>query len=113
MKSDPVILDAKQRACVIKAIRETCSIRGWSLQAINVRTNHVHAVVKAGTVGPGKVINALKANATRTLREAGVWHRETTPWVDKGSTRYLWNEESISKACDYVRYDQGEDLPEF
>jgi len=48
LKGKIVTLDAQQRNCVEKAIRETCDIRGWHLQAINVRTNHVHTVVSIG-----------------------------------------------------------------
>jgi len=35
-----------------------------------------------------------------------------SPWADKGSKRYLWNEESIARAVDYVINGQGDDLPE-
>jgi len=35
----PAKLDAKQRAAVAKAIRETCTIRKWLLWAFNIRTN--------------------------------------------------------------------------
>src|SRR6185369_1092693 len=47
LKSCPFILGAKERCSVDKAIRETCNIRQWYLHALNVRTNHVHAVVTA------------------------------------------------------------------
>ena len=46
-------------------------MRNWLLQAINVRTNHVHTVVSA-TRKAGLVLNAFKANATRQLREDGL-----------------------------------------
>lgn len=113
LKSKPVVLDARQRASVKKAIRETCKIRGWTLLAINVRTNHVHAVVAAPNRAPGTVLNALKANATRLMRERKTWLLDTSPWVDKGSTRYLWNEKSVIRAVNYVVHGQGDDLPEF
>ncbi|HEX8735818.1 MAG TPA: hypothetical protein VF721_10870, partial [Pyrinomonadaceae bacterium] len=48
LKSEIVTLNAEQRICVEKAIRETCTIRRWILQAINVRTNHIHTVVSIG-----------------------------------------------------------------
>jgi hypothetical protein len=47
LKTDPFILGARERGSVEKAIRETCKIRKWDLQAFNVRTNHVHTVVTA------------------------------------------------------------------
>ncbi len=113
LKSEPVILDAKQRDYVKTAIKETCKIRAWTLLAINVRTNHVHVVVSAGSKNPGIVLNALKSNATRKMREDGCWKSDRSPWVDKGSTRYLWNEKSVGNACAYVEYEQGDSLPEF
>src|SRR5437764_13190571 len=45
LKGDVVLLNAAQRDCVKDAVRETCRIRKWDLQAVNVRTNHVHVVV--------------------------------------------------------------------
>ena len=68
LKRDPFILSARERGSVEKAIRETCAIRGWNLQAFNVRTNHVHTVVTANRK-PSLVLNAFKANATRQLSE--------------------------------------------
>jgi hypothetical protein len=59
------------------------------------------------------VLNALKANATRQLRQDGLWSRASSPWADKGSKRMLWSEESVARAIDYVLNRQGEDLPDF
>ena len=109
----PSYLTAKRRRIIERAIGETCSIRDWDLHAINVRTNHVHAVVAAGYSKPGMVLHALKANATREMRENACWNHDYSPWVDKGSKRRLWNERHIQSAIDYVLYGQGEELPEF
>ena len=112
LKTKPLTLDAIQRKSVEVAIRETCKIRKWTLLALNVRTNHVHVVVTANAV-QGRVLNALKANATRQLRVDGLWAHCFSPWADKGSNRKLWNEESVSRAVDYVLYGQGDELPDF
>jgi REP element-mobilizing transposase RayT len=112
MKSKQVILGAKQRASVETAIREACRIRLWSLQAVNVRTNHVHTVVTANRI-PKLVLNAFKANATRHLRAAGLWPHAFSPWADKGSNRRLWNERSVARAIDYVLHGQGGSPPDF
>jgi len=77
---------------------------------MNVRTNHIHAVITA-ECKPEKVLAALKANATRKLREAGYWNSYDSPWADHGSTRYLWRDEDVVNAIAYVEYDQGEPLP--
>jgi hypothetical protein len=80
---------------------------------INVRTSHVHAVICIGSKRPKDALIALKANATRQLREDGIWQHEHSPWAEKGSKRNLWNEKSIWEACNYVENGQGDELPDF
>jgi REP element-mobilizing transposase RayT len=111
MAGPPVRLNAKQRAAIERGIRETCRIRKWALWAFNIRTNHVHSVVTA-PCGSKKVLAALKANATRTMRESNCWNSERSPWAYRGSRRSLWNEQQLTAAFAYVLYDQGEPLPE-
>ena len=113
LKCKPLVLASKERKCVAKAITETCKIRKWLLQALNIRTNHVHTVVSASQKKPELVLNAFKANATRQLRQDGLWPHPFSPWADRGSKRRLWNEQSVASAIDYVLYCQGEDLPDF
>lgn len=111
LKSEPVLLDARQRPIVEAAIREVCDFRGWKLSAINVRTNHAHTVVEAATE-PERVMKDFKAYSTRALRTAALWNFNHSPWVDGGSKRYLWSEISVANACEYVVNGQGADLPE-
>lgn len=111
LKSEPVFLDSKQRPIVDAAIRAVCDHRGWLLRAIHVRTNHAHIVVSAATE-PGKVMKDFKAYSTRGLKAACLWLFDHSPWVDGGSKRYLWSENSVTNACDYVVNGQGADLPE-
>ncbi len=113
LKGEPVVLNAAQRASVEKAIRDTCAHRKWHLHAFSVRTNHAHTVVSIGVKKPEVALNAFKANATRRMREDGCWRMAHSPWVDRGSKRYPWNERSVGQAIDYVLYGQGEELPEF
>ncbi|HMO80682.1 MAG TPA: transposase [Pyrinomonadaceae bacterium] len=112
LKSQPFLLNAATRKLVKSAVGDVCRYREWTLLALSVRTNHIHAVVSA-PVSPGKILNDLKAYSTRRLRENGEWHFEHSPWVDKGSGRYLWTEEHVVSACDYVINGQGGPLPEF
>ena len=107
-----MILEARHRKAIEGVIRETCTLRTWLLHAINVRTNHIHTVVTANRKA-GLVLNAFKANATRKLREEGLWRHPFSPWAFKGSKRKLWNEQSVAKAIDYVLNGQGDDLPDF
>jgi hypothetical protein len=59
LKQAPVVLNPDQRESVGQAIRETCDVRRWLLRAVNVRTNHVHAIVSTD-VRPELALNALK-----------------------------------------------------
>jgi REP element-mobilizing transposase RayT len=110
---EPVTLDASQRKSIDAALRETCIIRRWHLHAVNVRTNHVHAVVSIGLIKPERALIAFKANATRQMRQDDCWRYDYSPWAEKGSTRYLWNERRVARAIDYVLYGQGDELPDF
>ena len=113
LKSENQTLDAEQRQSVENAIRETCLYRRWYLHALNVRTNNVHVVVSTGTTKVGRALNALKANSTRQMREDRNWNNPRSPWADKGSERYWWNERGVALAIDYVVNGQGRDLPDF
>jgi len=113
LKCEPVILNAEQRRSVEEAIREVCKVRRWSLHAVSARTNHVHAVVAIGAAKPDRALNDFKAYSTRRMRKNGCWQLDVSPWVDKGSKRYLWNERSVALAADYVVNGQGDELPEF
>jgi REP element-mobilizing transposase RayT len=113
MNRPALILNAKQRKSVERAIRDTCIKRHWGLYAFNIRTNHVHSVVAIGEAKPEMALNALKANATRQMREDRCWASQQSPWADKGSKRRLWNERSVDRAINYVLYGQGDELPDF
>jgi REP element-mobilizing transposase RayT len=111
LKYEPVSLDTLKRRAVKAAVIETCDLRTWVLLALNVRTNHVHSVVSA-PCEPERVLNALKANATRQMREANCWTYQHSPWSSGGSTRYAWTERQVEAAIDYVLNRQGPPLCE-
>ncbi len=106
-KQQPVYFDSRKRASIESGILETCTIRNWWLWAFNVRTNHVHTVLSANCK-PERILSALKANATRSMREAGCWKSDRSPWVYRGSKRYLWTERELLDGIAYVTYGQGE-----
>lgn len=112
LKSPPFLLDAKARGVVEMTIREVCKFRGWSLAAVAVRTNHVHVVV-SGNAASTKMLGDLKSYTTRRLRDSQCWSEAHSPWVDKGSRRYLWTREHVETATNYVVLGQGGPLPEF
>ena len=109
LKQRPVKFDARQRDAIESAARETCTIRKWDLWALNVRSNHVHCVISANRK-PEAVLSAIKANATRTMRENRCWMSDQSPWAHRGSKKYLWTERDLAEAIAYVIEEQGEPL---
>jgi REP element-mobilizing transposase RayT len=108
MKASSLELTPVQRQCVATSLAETCAAVGWSLLAVNARSNHVHAIVASGAT-PERMLNALKSWATRKLRTEGHIAGGVRPWSRHGSTVYLWTERDIELAFNYVVY--GQDKP--
>ena len=108
LKQSPVMLSMTKRSAVGESVQRTCQELGWSLLALNVRTNHVHAVIAAPD-DPERVMHALKAYATRQLRGLGLVDRTARLWSRHGSTRYLWKPKQVEEACRYVAESQGDD----
>ncbi|HVS83041.1 MAG TPA: transposase [Pyrinomonadaceae bacterium] len=112
LKHPAMILNAKQRRVVEKAVRGVCVHGKYSLRAINVRSNHAHTVVSAN-LEPEPILDAFKSYATRAMRKAGILSTRTKPWARHGSTIYLWKERDVEKAVEYVLLGQGDELPTF
>jgi REP element-mobilizing transposase RayT len=104
-----LVLNPEQRKCVDIAIKEVCEVRKYLLRALNVRTNHAHAVVSAA-LKPEKIVNDFKVYATRRLRTEWLCPITQKVWARGASTRYLWKPRHVEAAVDYVKYCQ-EDLP--
>lgn len=105
LRGNPVVLTLDERGAVDRAIRDVCDHRGWTLEEINVRTNHVHVVVRAG-LAPEPVMNAFKSWSTRAIRESDPARSRTPMWTRHGSTRYLWDRNDLEGAIRYVRDGQ-------
>lgn len=99
-------LDAPRRRIVLDTVREVCRHRGWRLLAVHVRATHVHMIVHAD-VKPEKVMNDIKAYASRRLTEAGFDSRDTKRWSRHGSTKYIWDEDYLRSALHYALHRQG------
>lgn len=112
LSQTPMKLGAAERWIVENAIREVCAARGYPLRAIAVRTNHAHVVVN-NCGKPERMMDSHKAYSTRALRRAGLIGNDNKPWSRHGSTRYLWTEEDIAQAVEYVVNGQGGELPTF
>lgn len=112
MKQPPYKLNLERANVVLAAIKETCAYRRWNLLAAHVRSNHVHVVVQALEAAE-KVMNDLKAYASRALTAAGFENAERKRWTRHGSTRYLWTVRDVEDVVHYVVYRQGEAMSVF
>jgi REP element-mobilizing transposase RayT len=101
-----LILDEQSRKTVDAIIRRHCEIRIWPLIALNVRTNHVHCVVGWRDVAPERVMTELKTWSTRSLRALPSLGERRKFWTVHGSTRYLWDDQSVHDAARYVLFGQ-------
>ena len=108
LQTQPVSLAKHQRQTVEAAIREVCAKRRYLLHAVSVRTNHVHVVVSSARP-PEFVMVSFKSYATRRLREAFQLTRGSKAWSRHGSTKYLWTEEQLRRAIEYVEFGQGDE----
>lgn len=111
MRHNPLLLDENQRRVVESAISEVCENRGYKLQAINARSNHIHSVVSA-QVKPKLIIEAFKSYATRHLRGKNLVDKQTRVWTRGRSRRYLWKPRYVALAVEYVLYGQGDIIPD-
>jgi REP element-mobilizing transposase RayT len=102
-------MDADRRRVVLDAIRNVCAFRGWTLHAVHVRARHVHVVI-SGAQTPERMMNDLKAYASRALNMAGYDESDRKRWTRHGSTRYINDEGHLAAAVNYVLNKQGEPM---
>jgi len=106
LKQEPVTLDKREREIVSACIERHCQIRQWQLEGVNVRTTHVHIVVRAAGYSPEVVMGQLKSWTTRRFRSDGCYASDKVVWTRHGSTRYLWQENEIPPTVRYVLLEQ-------
>ncbi len=105
MTGPPVVLSQRERALAHETIRALSKRRNWFVHALNIRTNHLRAVVWSDEP-PLQVIQSMKAWVTRAFRDALCRERGETIWTRGGSRQYLWDEMAILRAVDYVLFLQ-------
>lgn len=109
MRGPSYSLDERHREVVLRVLREVCEHRGWGLLAAHVRSTHVHLVVSTPAC-PERVMNDVKAYASRALNQTGWDPKGCARWTRHGSTRYLWKEEHVVGAVRYVVEGQGKPM---
>ena len=106
LKHPAVYFDAAKRDVIKTAFENTCQDSCWRIYALHVRTNHVHVVLQADQHA-NDVMRLLKTKATILLRKTGEIEQDRKVWSRHGSTKYLWTDQSIYRACEYTISEQG------
>ena len=119
MTEDCCLLDHDQRRVVEATIADHCRLRGWTLHAVNCRSNHVHVVV-SGNLSPQKIRDQLKAWCTRRLKSRELERRTTAAdsavpepirekwWAERGSALFINDQEGLEAVIHYVREAQDQ-----
>jgi len=108
LRQTPVTLGPRARRVVERAVRDHCQHRGWTLLAVNVRSNHVHVVVTCTPdVPPERALTEFKAWSTRRLRGEGHVSADVHVWTHHGSTRWINDATSLNAAVAYVTEGQS------
>jgi REP element-mobilizing transposase RayT len=108
-------LDHEQRQVVETTIADHCRIRGWTLHAVNCRSNHLHVIVAANR-HPDEVREQLKAWCTRRLKDLEHTRRGSSSapaaapdekirenwWAERGSGLYVNDEDGLETLIQYV-----------
>ena len=58
-------------------------------------------------------MNAMKAYSSRALNQHGLDRAGRRRWSRHGSTRYLWTDDDVRAAIEYVVREQGEPMEVF
>jgi REP element-mobilizing transposase RayT len=112
MLQQPYVLESERRTVVMSALQKHCVHRDWNLLAAHLRSNHVHVVVEA-EVPPEKIMNEFKAYASRELNRLGCDEPDRKRWARHGSTRWLWKDQDVRHALQYVIEEQGKPMALF
>ena len=105
LKHTAVTLNKSQRQIVLDTILRHCKIKNWRLYAVHIRSNHCHIILNSND-SPDKMMNDLKAWATRKLRQAGYVFEKV--WTKHGSTIFIFTLEKLKEKVYYVVHEQGE-----
>ena len=97
-------LEKSDRVRVLHSAVNSCAYRGWHLFCVHIRTNHIHVISQAD-VPVNQMLIYLKARATKELK---AHHPDRQRfWTKHGSTRYIWDRNSLDATLDYVTNQQG------
>jgi REP element-mobilizing transposase RayT len=99
----PVKISGVQAVAVVEGFRQACEEAGYRIHACAVLPDHVHLVVGRHQRYIRRIVGHLKSNATRRLKERGLWSIKHRPvWGAHGWNVYLDDIAAVKRAIRYV-----------
>lgn len=97
LRHPPVVFTGEQAKVIGTAFGDT----PYTLHALAVMPDHVHAVIAHTPRDIRRMVGHLKGEATRAMRRLG-WFTDRTPWVEHGWNVYLDTDHAVERAVGYV-----------
>jgi len=108
LKEPIVEFSSKERAFLHDRFLERARQSEWVVDALNVRTRHVHIVLFTPRGEPkSDVMRKLKESGTRALYRKGFRQKGTPVWTKMNVCASVWNVVFWRRAVDYTLYKQG------
>lgn len=98
--------DSEDRRTVLETIIALCRRREWRLIALHVRPTHVHGLVQAERISPGRIVGDWKANTSQVLKRH--WPDRQRFWARGAYTRSV--KDSLHDVMAYILDGQGEPM---
>ncbi len=102
--SEPVCLTKSHAETILAQLQETAAYRGWALDAVAVLTTHVHLVCGVtGDPTPTSLLRDFKSYCSRALNATLSEGTQAKWWAERGSTRFLKDQDRRARATCYTR----------
>jgi REP element-mobilizing transposase RayT len=99
----PVKISGVQAVAVVEGFRQACEEAGYRIHACAVLPDHIHLVIGWHPRDIRKIVGHLKSNATRHLKQSGLWDLgDRTMWAAHGWNVFLNDIRAVQRAICYV-----------
>jgi REP element-mobilizing transposase RayT len=103
LRHPPIEITGVQAVSVVEGFRQACEEGGYNIYACAVLPEHIHLVIGWHRRNIRKIVGHLKSNATRRLKEDGLWNfGNRTMWGAHGWNVYLDDIAAVKRAIRYV-----------
>ncbi len=111
LNESSVMLSFKKRALIHDAFMASACLFGWEIDALNVRTRHVHIVLFTSNGESGEeIVRKLKTGATYALQKNGFRVVGSRVWTKSFAITTIWNIGFWRRKVVYTLDEQGSNL---